>query len=168
MCQASPYLYFHRCPHTTGALSTWLCLTSVHVSESGITCRWCPWLSPPHSHEAICNVAFLSDVMRCHGPPTEPEIIHLRQFNLGSLIHLLIFAMLFSSPTLGYMCMYMTHFYSQFLYPGSHVLPHFSSPDRLPSALPIGLFLLVRQPPQSICHHPQVNERWSFLSFSSI
>lgn len=40
------------------------------------------------------------------GRPRSQKKIHLRQFNLGSLIHLFIFAMFFSSPALGYMCTY--------------------------------------------------------------
>ncbi|GAB0203508.1 ankyrin repeat domain-containing protein 55 [Grus japonensis] len=41
--------------------------------------------------------------------------IHLSLFNLGSLIHLLVVLMFLSDPTLGYVGIYVTYFYSQVL-----------------------------------------------------
>lgn len=110
---------------------------------------------------------FFPDVMRCHGPLPEPEIIHLRQFNLGSLSHLFIFAMLFSSPTLGYIllnwCTFTVSFSTQV------VMSCHTSAALMGFPLHCQLvFPLVQPPSQSICHHPQANEHWSFLSFKSI
>lgn len=45
-----------------------------------------------------------------------PVQIHLRHFHLGSLIHLFIVAMFFSSLTLGYVAVCMGYFYRQLLY----------------------------------------------------
>lgn len=115
------------------------------VSQPWITWRWCPWLSPSHSHGPSVMLHLFSSDMRCHGLPTEPEIIHLRQFYLGNLIHLFIVAILFHSPTLGYVCIDMMYLYIQSIFlPRQPCLATLQQPRWLPSALPIGLFPLVQ------------------------
>jgi len=56
------------------------------------------------------------------GPPSYkqftlmfPVQIHLSNFNLGSLMHLLVVLMFFSGPTLRDMGVHVTHFYNQLL-----------------------------------------------------
>lgn len=105
------------------------------------------------------------DDTRCHGPPTKPEIIHPRQFDLGSLIHLFIVAILFSSPTLGYVCISTTYFYSQFLYPGSHTS---AAQTGFPLHCQLVFFSLV-QPPSPQHLPPSTNQcRGRILAISLI
>jgi len=56
------------------------------------------------------------------GPPSYkqftlmlPVQIHLRHFDLGNLVHLLVALMFFSGPALGDMSIHVMHFYNQLL-----------------------------------------------------
>lgn len=68
--------------------------------------------------------------------------IHLRHFNLGSSVHLSV-VVVFSSPALEYVCMYLTYFDSQHFYPGSDALPRCSAAQVvLPLCWQLVFFLL--------------------------
>jgi len=84
------------------------------------------------------------------GPPSHKEFIlmfsvqiHLRYFNLGSMIHLLVVLMFLSVPVLGDTGTRVTYFYNQLLYPGNNILPQWGSVDGFANALPVILLPLL-------------------------
>lgn len=80
------------------------------------------------------------DTLRCHGPTTETEIIHLtlpvHAYRATSILAaLLVVLMLFSGLPCGQVSTYVTSFYCQFLHPGSSSFPQCSSPNEFASTL---------------------------------
>lgn len=150
-----PIARFHNHPpHNRGFIHL-VCLIAVHVSQLWITWRYCPWLNPVLRSLSVWWISLLmmwdamSPLSQKYFTLILPVQMHLRHFYLGSLVHLFIVAMFFSSPTLGN----RHDRRSQLLYLSSDVLPQYSSPDGFPSPVSIGLFPSIQPPSQSICYY---------------